>query len=308
MGSNIITICRTQNLSPVVDKKDSNTEEWNSLALRMKCARLQNRSKMYTGLGYKGKNDKYDFDLERQSIKVLFQEILAMDFNENTVNEFRREVNQYYEALSCSVPYSGRDFEIGLENDNEPLSDTNRPINVSDYIIYKALFENDIETADSELEGQSSSIYWFYKKSKTQEKKDQLRKQESIGLANSMYEKMKEDTIAQRTMLSELLLPISDDNIDNSITLHKFVNDNPVKFIELFDLYKQDERKFKARLRLRRYCEKNILSKTSYGGYIDVLSGAELANSLEEMLNYMVNPDNKEKMSNYNNKYQEKTL
>jgi len=308
MGSNIITICRTQNLSPIVDKRDSNTEEWNSLSLRMKCARLQNKVKMYTGLGFKGKDKPYDFEKERTTIKILFQEILSMDYNENTVNEFRKEVNQYYESLSCSIPYNGKDFEIGLEDDSKPLSETNRPINVSDYITYKALFENDAETADSEAEGQISPIFWFYKKSKTQEKLDRLKKQESIGLANSMYEKMKEETLAQRTMLSELGLQVHEDNIENTLTLHQYVNDNPVKFIELYDLYKQDEDKFKARLRLRRYCEKNILSKTSYGGYIDVMSGAELANSLEEMLNFMVNPENREKMNNYKNKYQEKTL
>lgn len=309
MASEIISILRTENLTPVVDKKDSNTEEWNSLALRCKCARLQNRTKMYTGLGYRGKTKDYDYDQERNTIKILFQEILSMDFNDNTVNEFRKEVNQYYEGLSCFIEHKGRDFEIGLlEDNNKPVSETNRPINVLDYITYKALFENDIEVAENETEGRSASFFWFYKKSKTQEKKEQLLKQENISYANTCYDKIRELSLVHKVMLSELGMIIEKEAIDNSIALHKFVNDNPVKFIELYNLYVQDKDKFISRLKLRRYCEQNIISKASHGGYIDVKANTDIASSLEEMLIFMTNPENREKMNNYDVIYKEKMM
>jgi hypothetical protein len=310
--SRIVIVNRTSNFTPAYDKKDARTTEWNAISNRQASVRniSASNTKPYTGLGFKSKDSGYDYALELDSIKLLFPSIVGMDYNASTAVEFRSKVNQYYEALTMSIPAEGKEFEIGLENSNHNLiSIDNMPISPIDYIRFKALFENTPSyVADNETEGNGVSSFFFYLTYKSEEEKNKLEKAELGATAQAYYTEVK-DTADVKFILRELALPYDKDNtIKNSLTLVDFSTNNPARFIKEIDLFKENKQKYRSRLFIKNCIQYELISKRSNDEYRDVASDIVIAVGIVEMTDYMVNPLNKEAISRYKNMLQEKTM
>lgn len=88
----------------------------------------------YRGIGpyFKDKATATGLTFEEQ--RLLLPELLGIEASDK---DFRRTVNRFFDELVTSVPKDGLQLQIGLEDDNLPLSATNMPINIMDYIKYR---------------------------------------------------------------------------------------------------------------------------------------------------------------------------
>src|SRR5690606_19206039 len=85
-----------------------------------------------------------------QEQKLLLPDVIGVEANDK---DFRREVEKFYHEILTKIPDAGIELEIGLENDNEPLSESNMPLNIKDYVIYRHIINSpqvakDKDTAD----------------------------------------------------------------------------------------------------------------------------------------------------------------
>lgn len=71
--------------------------------------------------------------------RVLLPELLGI---EPTDKDFRKEVNNFYHNILTRVPASGLKLQIGLEQDAEPMSNTNMPLSLKDYITYRHVLKS----------------------------------------------------------------------------------------------------------------------------------------------------------------------
>lgn len=96
--------------------------------------------------------------LEEQDI--LMPVMLSMSVEDR---EYRRSIFNFFNNLTTKIPpNSGRDLEIGLLGSNDkPLSDTNMPISVSDYIRYRHA-KNHPWVAESQTESKGNQLKFFY--------------------------------------------------------------------------------------------------------------------------------------------------
>lgn len=81
---------------------------------------------------YQGKVTATGLNFDEQ--KLLLPYILGIEPSDKA---FRNEVSKHYDNILTLVPPQGLKLEVGLEDDSRPLSDTNLPLNIKDYITYR---------------------------------------------------------------------------------------------------------------------------------------------------------------------------
>ena len=304
--SQIIKIMRTNNNSPNF-KKPNESVQWLDKSIQMLSAKRKSSSdnRYYTGLGYE-KNKPYNLEFENEIRKFIYDEIIGITYMEDKVHEHFKLVNDFYDTLIVDVPFKGLILEIGLFNNNKKLSKDNPPINISDYLIYKAIFENNIEVASSQKEGNQVDYYRFYIHDLSNEDRNKRLQMEKSSIAIGHYEEIKEMETIVKTLISELGLQNSNSKDKNRMTLYEFILINAVKFEECFEDYLREKDSYINRLYLRIFINNDFIKVTSSGKYIDGLSGLDLSNSKIEMLSYIKNPENAETINGYKNKYKER--
>ena len=304
--SQIIKIMRTNNNSPNF-KKPNESVQWLDKSIQILSAKRKSSTdnKYYSGLGYQ-KGKPYDLDFENVIKKFIYDEVIGVTYTEDKVYEHIKLVNDYYDTLIVDVPFKGLELEIGLYNDKAKLSKDNPPINVSDFLIYKAIFENNIEVAASKIEGSQVDYYRFYIHDLSNEDRNKRLQMEKSSVAIGHYEEIKEMESIVKTFISELGLPNTNSKDKNRMTLYEFILINAVKFEECFDDYTREKDSYINRLYLKIFINNDFIKITSSGKYIDGLSGLDLANSKIEMLAYIRNPENRETINGYKKKYQER--
>lgn len=91
--------------------------------------------------------------------RILLPEYLGI---EATDKDFRKKVENTYHEMLTPVPKHGLKLNIGLrEDNNEPVSETNFPIVLKDYLAYRHLIGSS-EVAESEFEAKRNPIKKFY--------------------------------------------------------------------------------------------------------------------------------------------------
>jgi hypothetical protein len=306
MSSQIVKIMRTNNSSPSF-KTLKGAEKWIDGSIQIISSfREKNKDRYYTGLGNVGKNKPYDYALEIETKKFIFNELLEITYSVEKSIEFNALINKYYDTLNVSVMAVGLELEIGLENDLEPISNSNHPLNKREYIIYKAIFENNTEVANSKDEGSLVDYYRFYVHDVTNEDRNKRIQIEKSAIALSNYDGIKEKPVIVKTFISELGLKIGDSDDKNRIILFEFVSKNALLFEDAYADYKKEENNYINRLYLKVFVNYNLITETSRGGYMDVKSSENIANSKLEMLSYMRNPANAEPINGYKTEYKKK--
>jgi len=86
--------------------------------------------------------------------------------------ELRQNVDDWYIEINTDIPYGemGRPFEIGLEESNEqPISETNVPIDIEQYMRYRHALKHPYVAASPELAaGNQLKLYFFEDPTKVQ--------------------------------------------------------------------------------------------------------------------------------------------
>lgn len=150
-----------------------------------------------------GKSVATGLSFEEQ--KVLLPIILGI---ENNDKDFRRAVTDYYHSILTRVPKDGVKLQISLENDSEPLSATNLPINIQDYIAYRHLI-NHPQVAASESEAKTYYTKHFYIVDQDKLSKQSLKINDIEDKAMSLYMKYKSDTVKTDQILVMLGIDIN---------------------------------------------------------------------------------------------------
>lgn len=304
--SQIIKIMRTNNNSPNF-KKPSESVQWLDKSIQILSAKRKSSTdnRYYTGLGYQ-KGKAYDLEFENELRKFIYDEIIGVTYTDDKVYEHIKLVNDYYDTLIVDVPFKGLVLEIGLFNDSKKISKENPPINISEFLIFKAIFENNIEVAGSKQEGSQVDYYRFYIHDLSNEDRNKRLQMEKSSIAIGHYEEIKEMESIVKTFISELGLQNSNSKDKNRMVLYEFILINAVKFEECFEDYTREKESYINRLYLRIFVNNDFIKVASSGKYIDGLSGSDLANDKVEMLAYIRSPENRETINGYKKKYQER--
>jgi hypothetical protein len=61
---------------------------------------------------------------------------------EPTDRDFRTAVNRFYDSILTFIPKDGIKLQVGLTDDSKPLSDSNMPLKIEDYVRYRHLREH----------------------------------------------------------------------------------------------------------------------------------------------------------------------
>lgn len=297
--SHKIKIKRIQRSIPLQNvKNDAEVEEWKSQAIIFKGARKTSKTdaSIYSGL---------PFDVR----KILVSELIEVP---QGYNESRREIKNYYDSIYARVPFDGLTLEIDLKNNKLKIGekiagsndDINLPINIHDYIIYYALFENDPVVAKSEKEALSNPLVDYYIIDDVAEMKIKLKMQDLKEEAQSMYLEFKNDAKKIKKILTTLNVK-SKDNDESEIASKNLLTDliinNPESFINLLKDPNMEERYL-----LRRLLNFRLLIVGAAGFYYDVHANEKLADTEEEMIIWLKNPENSEKIAMYKSSLQQK--
>lgn len=132
--------------------------------------------------------------------KVLMPEVLGI---EHTDKDFRKAVVDFYHSFITYVPKGGLKLQVSLYNDNEPLSPSNLPINLKDYLSYRHLLNHtdvakDYSTAEREYNKK------YYIKDPEGVTKEAIKINELEDKATVVYMKYKDDAIKLDQILTML--------------------------------------------------------------------------------------------------------
>lgn len=306
-NSRIVKIMRTDNGSPTF-KKPKEAKSWVDKSISIICPRnvAFGDRRYYTGLGYF--NNENDPSLEWENKKLLFSDMLGIVFDATRIHEFNNSINEFYNSLYIDVFASGKELEIGLYDNSKSLGNENRPLALHDYLVYKAVFENNpFKVAKSKEEAESVSLFDYYIHDVTNEEINKLKQLEKASIAIKHYEEVKSKSDIVKTLLSELKLTISKNESTNNITLYGFIGKEATRFEEVYADYTREQDSYRNRLLLKLFINENMITETSSGGYIDTMSKEIIALSKDEILLFFKDPQNAETFAGYKNRYREKT-
>lgn len=105
---------------------------------------------------FAGKATATGLSFEEQ--KILLPEHLGVEHSDK---DFRKTVNKFYDEICTSVPKDGLRLQVSLQNDNEPLSSSNLPINLDHYIRFRHLL-NHPQVASSKAAAEQSWQAKYY--------------------------------------------------------------------------------------------------------------------------------------------------
>lgn len=120
---------------------------------------------------------------------------------EPTDRDFRKKVSDYFTELDIKVPHKGRQMEIGLDLDNnKPVSKTNWPLSLSDYIQYR-LARTHPKMAPTSEAAEASPIYDYYIFDKEASVNKNLNKTKEKDDALKLFYSIEDSPIKIREML-----------------------------------------------------------------------------------------------------------
>ena len=196
--------------------------------------------------------------LTDEEVKVLLPQIL--DIQPGDV-EFRKKVELFYTEINTDVPYvRGREFEIGLEIDNDlPITHTieetvevgeglppkkvikhNLPINFEDYVRFRHAFKHPL-CAQSPEDAKGNQTVKFYLEDPENTIKLRLEASELADKASMLYQQIKTDSKKVLMILSlarldlprkpnEIIVPESMNEGERQLKLKEFLLSKPQKF------------------------------------------------------------------------------
>lgn len=174
---------------------------FNMLAL----AQTDPEVKAWYGQAYRAVGPYYEHKapgsgLSFEEQKLLLPLILGIESDDK---DFRKAVTTFYHEFSTKVPQEGLKLQISLENDALPLSDTNRPLNVRDYLSYRHLLNHPDVAADA---ASAERIYnkKFYIQDPEGIAKEAIKINELEDKATVLYMKFKDDVVKMDQILTML--------------------------------------------------------------------------------------------------------
>lgn len=219
--------------------------------------------------------------------------------------DFRREVTRYYAEINTEVPYgTGLTLEIGLETDNKgPVSKTNFPINLSDYIRYRQL-KGHPHVAGSREEGESNPNKQFYILDKEALENKTQNKTKEKDAAFAIYLKIKEEEVQVDTMLIMMGVDPREFSGKNrmdekQLALRNLAETKPGEFTALYATENLEIRAWVVQM------EQLKVIKKMGTKYYDSETNKLIGNNMEETIYYFLDEENSADVALYKARTQE---
>lgn len=210
--------------------------------------------------------------------------------------DFPKLVSEFYNNIVTKIPpNSGKEFEIGLLEDNtQPISENNLPIKLEDYIRYRHAKAHPW-TAGTKKEADGNQLKYFYIHDTDQQVREEDEKLALHDKADSIWAKVKEDKSKLRMLLTlmggdERNFTGKQETVDTKIKLdlNKRINDKPGKFIEVYE-----DQRFEIRYWLTAMLNVNVLKEV--GTSIVISSNDKvIGNSTLEAILYLEKKENQD--------------
>jgi hypothetical protein len=210
---------------------------------------------------------------------------------------FRDGVFKFFNSLSTKIPFStGKDFEIGLEVDNEkPVSKDNMPINVEQYVRYRHA-KNHPWVAGSKGEAEGNQLKLFYIHDADLQHKEDTDKLVIQDEADEIWLKIKNQSQKVTMLLTSLGFDERDYLGRNGETrkqndLREFISKDPSKFLTVY----RDDR-FETKYWLKAMVKADVVQEVGTSFVIRETKKL-LGRSLDETVLFLENPDNADTVS-----------
>ena len=200
---------------------------------------------------------------------------------------FRSKVAEYFSSMKTEVPYDkGRQLEIGLEESNsKPVSATNQPLNLADYVTYRHALRHPL-VAKSKEEAASNMLAEYYIFDSATAEKDSLNIETLKDLALEKYMEVKETPEKIDMLLTMLLVDPREYRGANAAALklkklRELTDQEPKKFIDAFE-----DNLLAERYNIQTMINTGVLTKVGEK-IIDPESGVTLGHNMIEAIAYM---------------------
>lgn len=155
---------------------------------------------------------------------------------ESTDRQFRKHVTKYFDSINTKIPYDGLTLEIGLKEDNQkPVSSSNMPIDVEDYVKYHhAKGHPFMASSEEEARGTHSKQYYIEDSKELKKKRSEEIKLKDEAIAK--YLEIKSDSKLQSQVLIALGIELKDKEgnpIDKLDVLRSKSEEDPSTFLEI---------------------------------------------------------------------------
>lgn len=154
----------------------------------------------FRGIGPYFKNKTSGSGLTFDEQRLLLPEIVGM---EPTDRDFRKTVTDHYHSFLTKIPHEGIKLQISLQDDNFPLSETNMPVNLKDYVIYRHLLEAP-DVAINKYEAERQYNKKFYIVNPEEANIESIKINDLEDKATAVYMKYKDDAIKADQILTML--------------------------------------------------------------------------------------------------------
>lgn len=170
-----------------------------------------------------------DSGLESEVVKELLPPVIGKS---DTHPDFWKEVNEFYDNLETEIPAEGLLLNVALMDNSQPVSKSNPPENIMDFIRYNAIKGSPIVAA-TKTEGDCNSLKRYYIVNEHDEEEEIERKLQLEQQAEEIFYKIKDDESKITEVLN--LLGIDTRGLSKIVKIQRIKDEfkkKPVAFIK----------------------------------------------------------------------------
>lgn len=184
--------------------------------------------KAWLGESYKPIGPYFDGKVTGTGLDFKEQRMLLPEFIgvEASDKDFRRKVTETYDNFIIKIPKDGISLEVGLEDDSKPLSETNLPLQLPDYLKYRFIIRHP-DVAQNKEEAQRSYSKKFYIVDPNQVTAQALSVNTLEDKAYELYMRFKDDSVKVDQILTMLGRNVSNLKKDKILVFKQYASKNP---------------------------------------------------------------------------------
>jgi hypothetical protein len=284
-NSRIISIYRSKNFLERAQGSDVG-EYFSEAKTSIGSTFVKDQQRVATGLSFKEQD-------------LLMPYVIQMESDERG---FRTKVEEFFADLDIKVTDKGLKLEVGLEESNDsPVSKTNMPINILDYVKYKlSLIHPWVAMNKEEGEGNSTKRFYIHDPEQVKKKQNKVARDQDGAL--KAYLEVSKNPLKVDMLLT--LLGTDPRILDKDTDIHtqklkeKALSD-PDNFVKVLG---QDN--FETRYMIEFMLKTGVLKKLGVK-YQDSETKAIIGHDLDETIAFFTDPNNDQILISYKARLQE---
>lgn len=206
---------------------------------------------------------------------ILMPSILNTEVGDR---DFREKVDEYFHSITTRVPKDGVELEIGLMNNDEPISATNLPLEPVDYVAWKHAKGHPNVAASASAANGNPLIKWFIEDPELELTKE--KELTSVRDKASQLYLINKDSSKVIDMVLDLSNVKASPN-KKQLEFRKIADTNPHKFIQLIE-----DKDITLRYLVSQAITQGVLKRTGTA-ILWTESGDIIGHNMEEVLVYL---------------------